>query len=271
MFNAKDMYTIYKKYYTDKQLVKEQEFRNIKNARTRLIAALEERIDFFDHCNVSLNKALTLRDERTAISFTGKVPIELQKVLKQTIKDLMYANKAYTRLSVAIAEFKNILVDYPTFSTILKIYNKTKIKLLITKGYSWNLGNGLGSLFVVLKRIPVKTSKEGKVLIRPNWPESKKKKQALLDAGEVPYCKNTAPNGKPWLVAFTDEVQAYFEWRGFNKRYVANIGDMCFRPTQGANGICLKLSQYRKNNPEVDRYYVDNINQNINKKHKINK
>jgi len=35
---------------------------------------------------------------------------------------------------------------------------------------------------------------------------------------------------------------------------------MKFKPTKGENGICGKLSRYRKANPEVDNYYINNIN-----------
>jgi len=224
MLRLKDMYDIYKKYYSNKQTKAEQELTKIVTARKELKANIILHESVFKESNITLSTALSITDSRTikAISFTGKVSLTTVDILTQHLKDISYLNKRLKALVEEINSYKHIVVEYEVFKEILQLYNKTKVNLLITKGYSWNLGSGLGTISVVLKKIPVKKDLAGNVMIRPNWPASKKNKRELEKQGVSLYSEDN-PTGVKWIVAHTDETQAYFDWRGANPLFIANV------------------------------------------------
>lgn len=255
------IYAIYVNYYQTKIDEINDTLHTMKQARLTVYNFLKKNELIFIHSNTHLNEFIKYKDIRKVkhISFTGKVHHNLAELLKQNCEDLVESNKRIAKLTAKREKIKDVVVCYEIFKEVIRMYNKAKVNLLITKGYTWNLGNGLGNINIALKEIPVVVNDDGYIKQRINWPASKANKKRLKAAGIPVYDKEKCPEGEKWFVCYTDEVMAYFGWSNANRMYVANVRDMRFKPTLGENGICTKLARYRREHPEVDDRYINKL------------
>lgn len=117
-------------------------------------------------------------------------------------------------------EFIESKIDYKTFSTIIREFN-IQISNEILKGYKFKPGNNLGT-FNIIKDIRREKS--------INWKESNKYKAWLIERNRVPYDKELAQEGEPWLIYYTDNT--YYKWKWFkdvSTKYVKNINNFIFK------------------------------------------
>jgi len=112
-------------------------------------------------------------------------------------------------------------VSYSQYSKILRDINKELLKLLID-GKTIRIGNNLG----VLKVVSIARTN----FTQPNFGESNKLKQQIIDRGEVPRDKNN-PDGKDWLVYFTDDRYLTFRW----EKWTTNIEKNIYRATNSTS------------------------------------
>lgn len=140
-------------------------------------------------------------------------------------------------------------VDHPRedFLRSTAEFNRRIVEKML-EGYKFTIPKVGGILEAKAKERTKKSNKFTDV----NWPESKKYKQELIDAGKIPYDKDKAPNGIKWFVYYEG---AYCLWNWFRRtgdRYKKNIMYYSFKPTRGNSR---KLSQAFRNNPIAEVTY----------------
>jgi len=100
---------------------------------------------------------------------------------------------------------KNLIDDditYKEFYYITRDFNKL-ISDKISEGYCFE--TIIGEFEVVKKD----RNKRSQMI---NWGESNKKKQVIINSGEIPFNKETAPTGINWFIYFTSEVSYLWKW-----------------------------------------------------------
>lgn len=115
------------------------------------------------------------------------------------------------------------VIPYWLFKTVIERYNK-KISEAIIQGATVNLENHLG--YIKIRKINRNFKK-----VTVNWGESNKKKAEIIAAGETPKDQDN-PNGKNWLIHYTDPY--YFRWAWIRKNGSSIFKNQTvyeFRPT----------------------------------------
>ena len=148
-----------------------------------------------------------------------------------------------------IESLKKDLIKYKQYAFIVRMFNEEVSDLIIKEGYKLKLGFKLGEIRIrKRKRLDWK---------RPiNWGESNKTRQAIIDQGDIPYNKETNPDGKKWIIYYNDKYGYYWYWSKY-QCYCKNRDSYSFLPTQGPTGNIKKLNQYRKFNPSVELNYKE--------------
>src|SRR6185369_12024186 len=134
------------------------------------------------------------------------MPIELRP--KQTNKRIV---KPRTHTTTDMYKFykkkyesdKRRPTPYWMYKEVLSRFNK-KASDAIIFGQTLNLGNRLG--YVLIRKI--KRNYENPV---PNWGESKRIKQSLIDKGITPKDENN-PTGQEWIVFYSDPWFLRWAW-----------------------------------------------------------
>lgn len=181
------------------------------------------------------------------ISFLNRKFTDTFKYIKIHLGIVVDANINIKHFDSKIENLKTKIVSFKQYKFLVSLFNETISDLIIREGYTFKLGHHLGEI-----RIRKKRRHPNKMPV--NWNESLKTKQAIIDAGEVPYDKDTAPEGKKWLVRFTDKFGYYWYWSKY-RCAISNRDAYSFNPTAGGYGNIKKLHQYRKHNPLVVTKY----------------
>lgn len=126
------------------------------------------------------------------------------------------------------------------FRPVVKEFYKLISHEIAEKAYKFNLG-GLGEFKAV------KDKRRGKSI---NWGDSNKRKQEIIDSGQVPFNKETAPDGIKWFILHEGD---YFKWQWYKSNsYVKNINVSTFKVTR-TNRIM--LGRAVKNDPYAETTY----------------
>lgn len=91
-------------------------------------------------------------------------------------------------------------ITYQEFYYVTRDFNNA-ISLEILEGYKFN--TVIGSFEIVKKERRRRSI---------DWGSSNKKKQALIDAGKVPYNKERFPEGENWFVYYIDQIKYNWQW-----------------------------------------------------------
>lgn len=133
-------------------------------------------------------------------------------------------------------------ITYKEFSEVSRDFNKEISSRIVNNAYKFNFGLGL----IELKR----SLRRGKSI---NWDASKKLRQAIIDRGEIPFNKETAPEGAKWLIYF--EGKDYYKWKWFKNHIVnlrKNVKYYIFRPMRKNRR---EIAKVVKENPFADIDY----------------
>ena len=166
------------------------------------------------------------------------------KLLLNIIFKAKSENKLYEK---NIDKLKLKIINYTQYKFIVSNFNEMVSDKIITDGYVLKLDYHLGEIRIIKKK-----RAENKLPI--NWNASNKVKEAIIANGDIPYNKVTAPEGKEWLVYFTEPYGYYWYWSKYDCN-ITNRDSYSFKPTAGDYGNIKKLNQYRKHNPLVVHKY----------------
>ena len=129
-------------------------------------------------------------------------------------------------------------------------FNK-RIAQKILEGYKFRIPSVGGQLEIKVRE----RKKKSKRFTDINWDESLKYKQELIDKGEVPYNKETAPDGVKWFVYHEGPYCLWNWFRATGDRYKKNIMNYSFKVTRGPNGNARKMWEMFKKNPIAEITY----------------
>ena len=144
-----------------------------------------------------------------------------------------------------VAYWEARIMDKRTFHAILIAFNEGLTDAIIKDAYEFNVGYGVSKILIRGQ----KRNNDGTL-----WGASLKKKQEIIDAGQIPYHPEHAPDGVQWLVLDQSDYTYFWKWtkRACN---VTNKDLYWFYPTLGPIGNQRKLVHYIKNNPLVVHKY----------------
>ena len=160
--------------------------------------------------------------------YTKEVFMTYVKTYKKNF-DRLRKHKLY------IKSLENKRLPFKIFKLVLKKFNLKLSEQLVNNEYKFEMGYGLGNLF--LAHLHIKTPS-------PNWGESYKKKQEIVEAGNIPYYKVDEEEalkrgedykGVKWLVNYPlDSIWLYHEhtliknysFKLINKTQYTNISSM---------------------------------------------
>lgn len=126
--------------------------------------------------------------------------------------------KVIYQLCLSKELFRKEEIPYITFYNVIREFNKQIAEKIITEAYQFN--NGIG-IFQVIR-----DERKGKSI---DWAASKKRKEEIVAAGDVPYSKTDAPNGIEWFIYHTGD---YFKWQWYkNQQFIKNLSNYIFRTT----------------------------------------
>ncbi len=95
-------------------------------------------------------------------------------------------------------------LSWDQWRAVISAFNVRAMDAIIQDGKELELGNGLSKLSVI-------KIDRNHAAPRVDWPETKKLKQELLDAGET-LMSDEHPEGIPYLVYYTDDWYCRFFW-----------------------------------------------------------
>lgn len=96
-------------------------------------------------------------------------------------------------------------ISYKKFSEVVRDFNIQVSDKIISNHYKFKFG--LGTIQVLRK------DRKGKSI---DWHTSKKVRQDIIDRGEIPFNKVTAPTGIEWFVYF--EGKDIFKWHWYKDK-----------------------------------------------------
>jgi hypothetical protein len=166
---------------------------------------------------------------------------------KQDILDMIsILHKRIEEIETNIVFFETIPIMQYHVQKIINSINLHMTDVIIRKGYKFKVP--------YLGKISVRRRKRGRPM--PNWDLSNKKKQSIIDAGGVPYNKDTAPDGEKWLIYHDGDNETIINWERPPMSFIPNVEFYTFVPSlKGPNSFGTNLHRYVKQNPAViDRY-----------------
>jgi hypothetical protein len=130
--------------------------------------------------------------------------------------------KKFKELEYKLENQSMDIVDYRTFNNIINMYN-TNISEILIQGYKkFKIPFNLGDIkIMVLDTTDMKRCYD--------FPNSMKRKQAIIDKGGTPYNKKTAPDGEKWLSVYETTKEIFWKWS--NHRYAKNSQYYRFYPS----------------------------------------
>jgi hypothetical protein len=203
--------------------------------------------------------------DKCMFSFTGGVNLSKDEAIRITVR-IIDTNRLIRQAEVNIKKLQEQLVDERTFKVFLRSLNKHIKEAILYKGYSFNFGGNVSSIFVERKKRYIKDDKaDGMSTIHNNvvidWGSSNKKKAEIIERGGTPYKAIKDENGvivgdnggEKWLVPFTDE---YGFWLGWEKKKCTLTNKSLYRFSP-ARGVIVGIQDARKDENVVATYLVD--------------
>jgi hypothetical protein len=220
-----------------------------------VIKYIEENQDFISlatNKNVDYFKEVTTTEQIEQIVYNGNVEIAFEGEKKKTLltialHKLVKLKKESSSQKKQFEALKAQDITYQQYAFILKEFNVAIVDKII-EGYRFNPGFNIGEIGIKQKE---------RRIARVNWGESYKLRKALLADGETLYDKDKHPEGKRWLIYFTDD-NAYWVYWNKAKCKIKNKLYYSFIPVSGGNeyDVVAKLHRHIKNNPEVVLQYT---------------
>ena len=112
-------------------------------------------------------------------------------------------------------------IGYTNYRKITELYNKEVMRQIIEEQKSLFMDHDLGSLHVIeIERKPMKSKRTGRVYTSIKWQESLKRKQEIIDNGQVPFEVIKDENGKEigdnsgveWLIYnLSDKIYKFYQ------------------------------------------------------------
>ena len=187
-------------------------------------------------------------------------------VSSDLMKFLRLANKYYHINPKLIESYSFIAtMPYKVFVCIIREYNLQKLKLLF-KGCPIYLNKHLGNISLLEKKR--KWSNTGHTM-GVDYAATKKLKQQILDAGQIPYCKQDEDaalargeeyHGIKYLIYFTSDTQIWFKYRCDLNNKADNTALYRFIPSNFHNEDITKyngLAEYYKTLTSFDQVVYD--------------
>lgn len=181
--------------------------------------------------------------------FTAKTRMIYEK--KREIYD---ANNRITHLEQVDHDTKQVIMTEKKFRDVIERYNIEVRNRIINKGEIINMKKNLG--FVYVHKVDrFKTGPTSKSTRMPNWNESKKYKQELIDKG-VQVKDKAHPDGKNWIIYYDDDWYLRVAWaKSSGACKVKNHRFYSFKPVAGRNGAKKQLTEANRKDPLLNKVY----------------
>lgn len=147
-----------------------------------------------------------------------------------------YNTRAIYNICIENGIIREDEIPYKTFYNVIREFHKEISQKIIFDTYRFNPSE-IG-VFEILR-----SERRGKSI---DWNASKKRKQEIIDSGEVPYSKLNAPNGIDWFVYHDGD---YFKWNWYKNTATTFIKNIRFYMFKAATGNRRAVAQAVKNNP----------------------
>lgn len=146
------------------------------------------------------------------------------------IYDLLVNEGIIDKKEIKIQEFKKVV----------KEFHQLISHEIVFKAYKYKFGE-IGEFSIV------RDKRRGKSI---NWGASNKRKQEIIDSGQIPFNKETAPDGIKWFIYHEGD---YFKWHWYKSNtFVKNINVTSFRSTR-TNRVAVGTAV--KNDPFAETTY----------------
>ena len=178
---------------------------------------------------------------------TDKIYIKKREIYEaeNRIKHLQQVDNASFQVVMSEAKFKSILYAF----------NSKARDAMINDGKVINMKNRIGFLYV--QKVDRNSEYASKSMRMPNWNESKKYKQELIDKG-IQIKDDEHPDGKKWIVYYSDDYYLRVSWtkkKGASR--VRNHPFYNFEPSRGETGTRKQLSSANMKNPFLHKTYFN--------------
>ena len=185
----------------------------------------------------------------------SKVPYftENTKQIYAKKSELYEADNRIKHLEQVDHNSSQVVMSESKFKSILYSFNQKARDAMIDDGKVLNIRNRIGFLFV--QKIARDNKYASKSLRMPNWAESKKYKQELIDKG-IQIKDDKHPDGKKWIVYYDDDYYLRVSWtkkKGASR--VKNHPFYSFEPSRGETGMRKQLSRANMKNPFLHKTY----------------
>ena len=168
-------------------------------------------------------------------------------------RELYEANERIKHLEKVNPDTEQEIMSERTFRNIINSYN-LKIRDYLIDGEVLNMKQRLGYIYIqrIQRGHPKMYSKGMKSI---NWKESNEYKEELIAKGEQPKDKDH-PNGKNWLVYYTDDFYLRYGWtKKKGACRVKNHNYYAFYPSLGRVGAKKALSNANKEDELLYKKY----------------
>lgn len=192
---------------------------------------------------------LEQEDKVNKYTFTSKTMSIYEKK-----RELYDANKRIEHLEKVDGDTQHVVMSERIFRDVLCKFNTGVKERLVQDASIVNMKSYLG--FLLIKKIDRnKGVYDSKSTRMPNWPESNKYKQELIDQG-IQIKDKDHPDGKNWIVYFDDDYYLRYSWikkRGACR--VKNHNYYAFIPSSGKAGAKKLLIEANRKNPFLHSTY----------------
>jgi|SRR5690606_31073606 len=127
-------------------------------------------------------------------------------------------SRALYQICLSKELFSKEEIPYNLFYNVVREFNKLIAEKVITEAYQFKTNIGIFQV--------VRDERKGKSI---DWAASKRRKQEILDSGQIPYSKTESPNGVEWFIYHTGD---YFKWQWYkHQQFIKNLSNYIFRTT----------------------------------------
>lgn len=171
-------------------------------------------------------------------------------------REIYEANERIKHLEQVNADTQQTVMSEKKFRDILYYFNTKAKDALINEGRVINMKQYLG--YIYIQKIPRNDERFGsKSSAMPNWNESKKYKQELIDQG-IQIKDKEHPDGENWIVYFDDDHYVRYSWtKKKGACRVKNHNFYAFYPSAGKNGARKQLVEANHANPLLNMIYTN--------------
>ena len=205
--------------------------------------------------STDINFVNTLRFPISPIYVDGK-QINF-KAIKLYVEKYISCNNTLTINNNKIQQYKEELVTYSLYNRIITEFNRQVIDKIINDNYLFSIVPSFGAIGVIYNYNERN---------RPNWGESNKNKQEILDRGGIPYIKADAESiedykGEKWLV-YHPALDFYLQWhtKWISKKHNPFLKDYTYHPARGKESIVSKLQSVKQDRDRASKLYNRTLN-----------